>query len=108
MLRYKPSSPAGNNSNGNYGTSDTSKRPKAFKDYVEEPIKCRHCGRTIIGEYNFDTGEVITYEIDKYPKQRIEHEHPADVITRTDIMHRMAVEIRYLRNPNPDDLHVLT
>lgn len=94
-----------NGFNKYYGTSDTYKRPSSFKDFVEQPIRCRQCNKLIIGEYNFDTRKVTTYEFDNYPNQRIEHEHQADTVTTTDVMHRTAVEIRLLYAPDPDDYH---
>ena len=81
------------------------RRPNTFKDYAEQPIRCRECNKLIIGEYNFDTRQVISYEIENYPNKRIEHEHPADAVTRTDVMHRTAVEIRLLHTPDPGDYH---
>lgn len=81
------------------------RRPNTFKDYAEQPVKCRECNKTIIGEFNFDTRKVTTYEIDNYPHEKIEHPHPADSVTRIDVMHRTAVEIRLLYAPDPDDYH---
>lgn len=81
------------------------RRPNTFKDYAEQPVRCRQCNKAIIGEYNFDTRQVVAYEIDNYPNKRKEHEHAADTVTITDVMHRVAVEIRLLRAPDPGDYH---
>lgn len=81
------------------------RRPNTFKDYVEQPIQCRKCKNAIIGEYDFNTRQVTTYEIENYPTKRIQHEHPADAATRIDVMHRTAVEIRLLHAPDPDDYY---
>ena len=72
-----------------------------------EKIHCRECGKSVIAVYNFCTTNIIIYEKDNFPSQKIEHEHKADVVTRTDLMHRTAIEIRYLRAPNQKDRRYL-
>jgi len=66
-----------------------------FTDIVE-PIHCRECGKSILGVYNYSTQRVTAYEKYDYPYLKIEHEHPADVVTRIDLMHRTAIEFRYI------------
>ncbi|MGH9982981.1 MAG: hypothetical protein ACRD8W_03395 [Nitrososphaeraceae archaeon] len=79
-----------------YRTSDTFKRPHVFKDFVEREQNCNQCGEPIIVEYGLRTHEVLTYELDPYPDQRIEHKHKADPITKASLISGIAVEMRYL------------
>lgn len=70
--------------------------PDTYKDYVEQARSCNQCREPTIVEYNLRTQEVGTYELDPYPRQRIEHRHPADIVTRTSVISSIAVEKRLL------------
>lgn len=90
-----------NGFNKYYGTSDT------YIDIEIYTIRCRDCGRLVKAEHNFKTNDISTFELVNYPNHRIEHPHPADVVTTTDLTHQTAIEIRYIRRPNRDDRRYL-
>ena len=80
-----------------YRTHDT------YKDFVDQARKCNQCKEPTIVEYSLRTHKVETYELDSYPRQRINHRHPADNTTKASVISAIAVEKRYLFEKGPGD-----
>jgi len=99
------------NNNKNNGSIkdylDTKQYHDTSTDDVVTKTRCRECYKQMVAGLNLRTNRVTTYEIDNYPNQLIQHEHPADVVTRTDLMHRTAIEFRHVCRPNRDDRRYL-
>lgn len=76
-------------------------------DDVVTKRQCRQCYKTIVAGYNLTRDRFTTYEIDKYPDQLIQHEHPVDNVTRIDLQHRIPIEIRQICRPNKEDFRRL-
>lgn len=89
-------------SGGNKDYSDKNDSKISTDDIVTK-TRCRECYKQMVAGYNLSTGKFTTYEIDGYPNQLIEHEHPVDNITRVDLQHRTAIEFRHICRPNRDD-----
>jgi len=66
------------------------------EDFVDQARRCNQCKEPTIVEYSLRTHDVSTYELDSYPRQRINHRHPADNATKTSVISAIAVEKRYL------------
>ena len=83
-------------SKGLYKHNQCKRDNASFADIVEL-IHCKECGKSILGIYSYSTQRVTAYEKYNYPSLKIEHEHPVDVVTRTDLEHRTAIEFRCIR-----------